>query len=181
MLYQGGRHGQPSIFSAAFRVGCGHFCGHFRTLLHHDLVLRRRKDRTMTTLAASQSPLQANTRQQRTFDLAMTAAQMGTWRYTLADNICTYDENAQRLYGLTEARFLHSDEGVRDKFHPDDLEVMWSRVARALDPQSDGHYDVEYRVKQLDGSWRWLSAWGTVEFEGQGQEAQGSCDIWCKP
>jgi PAS domain-containing protein len=135
----------------------------------------------MTTLAASQSPLQANTRQQRTFDLAMTAAQMGTWRYTLADNICTYDENAQRLYGLTEARFLHSDEGVRDKFHPDDLEVMWSRVARALDPQSDGHYDVEYRVKQLDGSWRWLSAWGTVEFEGQGQEAQGSCDIWCKP
>jgi two-component sensor histidine kinase len=23
-------------------------------------------------------------------------------------------------------------------------------------------------VKQLDGSWRWLSAWGLVEFEGQG-------------
>ena len=137
---------------------------------HHDLVLRRRSDRTMATLAAGDSPAQPDRRQQRTFDLAMAAAQMGTWRYTLADNICTYDENAQRLYGLTKARFLHSDAGVKDKFHPDDLEVMWSRVARALDPQSDGHYDVEYRVKQLDGSWRWLSAWGTVEFEGQGQD-----------
>lgn len=107
-------------------------------------------------------------RHQRTFDLAMAASQMGTWRYTLADNICTYDENAQRLYGLTKARFLHDEQGVKDKFHPDDLDLMWSRVTRALDPEGDGRYDVEYRVKQLDSSWRWLSAWGTVEFEGHG-------------
>jgi two-component sensor histidine kinase len=95
---------------------------------------------------------------------------MGTWRYTLADNVCLYDENAQRLYGLSDARFLHDDAGVKSKFHPDDLETMWSRVAKALDPRSDGRYDVEYRVKQLDGSWRWLSAWGLVEFEGDGSE-----------
>ena len=107
---------------------------------------------------------------QRTFDLAMVASQMGTWRYTLADNICVYDANAQRLYGLTEARFLHNEEGVKARFHPDDLALMWSRVARALDPGGDGRYDVEYRVKQLDGSWRWLSAWGLVEFEGDGPD-----------
>lgn len=107
-------------------------------------------------------------RQQHTFDIAMTASRMGTWRYTMADNICVYDENAQRLYGLSEARFLHDKEGVEAKFHPADLDLMWSRVAKALDPEGDGRYDVEYRVKQLDGSWRWLSAWGLVEFEGQG-------------
>jgi two-component sensor histidine kinase/PAS domain-containing protein len=109
-------------------------------------------------------------RQQRTFDLAMVASQMGTWRYTIDDNICVYDENAQRLYGLTEARFLHDEEGVKAKFHPDDMETMWARVAQALDPAGDGRYDVEYRVKQLDGSWRWLSAWGLVEFDGRGPE-----------
>ena len=111
-------------------------------------------------------------RQKRTFDLAMTASKMGTWRYTLADNICVYDENAQRLYGLTEARFLHDEDGVKSKFHSDDLELMWSRVTKALDPRGDGRYDVEYRVKQRDGSWRWLSAWGLVEFEGDGSERQ---------
>jgi len=95
---------------------------------------------------------------------------MGTWRYTMADNICVYDENAQRLYGLTQARFLHDEDGVKEKFHADDLPLMWSRVAKALDPNGDGHYDVEYRVKQRDGSWRWLSAWGYVEFEGEGPE-----------
>ena len=45
---------------------------------------------------------------------------------------------------------------------------MWSRVAKALDPKGSGRYDVEYRVRQLDGGWRWLSAWGLVEFEGDG-------------
>src|SRR3984885_7850810 len=109
-------------------------------------------------------------RQKRTFDLAMIASKMGTWRYTIADNICVYDENAQRLYGLTEARFLHDKDGVEAKFHPADRNLMWARVTRALDPKGDGRYDVEYRVKQLDGSWRWLSAWGLVEFEGQGAE-----------
>ena len=63
-----------------------------------------------------------------------------------------------------------SEEGVKSKFHPDDLELMWLRVNKALDPRSDGRYDVEYRVKQLDGSWRWLSAWGLVEFEGDGAD-----------
>src|SRR6185437_13259158 len=109
-------------------------------------------------------------RQKRTFDLAMVASNMGTWRYTMADNICVYDKNAQRLYGLSEGSFLHDEEGVKSKFHPDDLELMWSRIGKALDPQGDGRYDAEYRVRQHDGNWRWLSAWGVVEFEGEGAE-----------
>jgi two-component sensor histidine kinase len=113
---------------------------------------------------------QAMARQQRTFDLAMVASNMGTWRYTIADNICLYDENAQRLYGRTEERFLHDEAGVEAKFHPDDMALMWSRVTQALDPEGDGRYEVEYRVRQLDGGWRWLSAWGLVEFEGQGPD-----------
>jgi two-component sensor histidine kinase len=113
---------------------------------------------------------QAMARQQRTFDLAMQASSMGTWRYTLADNICVYDENAQRLYGLTQERFLHDEAGVAAKFHPDDMALMWSRVTEALDPEGDGRYEVEYRVKQPDGGWRWLSAWGLVDFEGQGPD-----------
>jgi PAS domain S-box-containing protein len=109
-------------------------------------------------------------RHQHTFDLAMIASKMGTWRYTLADNICIFDDNAQQLYGLTEARFHHDELGVKAKFHPDDMDRMWARVTKALDPQGDGRYDVEYRVKQPDGNWRWLSAWGLVEFEGNGAD-----------
>jgi two-component sensor histidine kinase/PAS domain-containing protein len=143
---------------------------------HHVTIPSARRPRTIVAdgpvvgIGTEDAFRRALEQQKRTFDRAMTASKMGTWRYTIADNICMYDENAQALYGLTEARFLHDEEGVKDKFHADDMELMWSRVGKALDPQGDGRYDVEYRVKQLDGSWRWLSAWGLVEFEGEGED-----------
>lgn len=158
---------------------------HFDVMECHDLVVPNstksapRKPRANVMALEAKSAVEESSghdlrlsleRQKRLFDLAMVASDMGTWRYTLADNICVYDENAQRLYGLTDARFLHDEEGVKNKFHADDMELMWSRVTQALDPKGDGHYDVEYRVKQIDGSWRWLSAWGVVEFEGHGSE-----------
>jgi two-component sensor histidine kinase len=98
----------------------------------------------------------------------MEAAQMGSWRYTVADNICMYDARAQKLYGLLDGRFLHDEEGVKRMIHPDDLGMMWTAVGIAVDPMGEGRYDVEYRVRQLDGSWRWVSCWGLVEFEGVG-------------
>jgi two-component sensor histidine kinase len=107
-------------------------------------------------------------RERRTLDLALEAAQMGSWRYTVADNICIYDARAQKLYGLSDGRFLHDEEGVKRIIHPDDLGLMWTAVGIAVDPTGEGRYDVEYRVRQPDGSWRWVSAWGIVEFEGVG-------------
>lgn len=150
---------------------------HLEVMDRHDVAIPRARPSAMTARSAA-IPVDATQvdatqveaipveRAQRTFDLAMVASDMGTWRYTLADNVCVYDKHAQRLYGLTEARFLHDEDGVKAKFHPDDLALMWARVEKALDPRGDGRYDVEYRVRQLDGSWRWLSAWGLVEFEG---------------
>jgi PAS domain S-box-containing protein len=180
-LVQGTVRGRRMICMCSYCVDQLRDDSHLEVMERHDLTVpgaRRSAPRQRSRDGAVVGSLRDATdehdlrrtleRQKRTFDLAMTASQMGTWRYTLADNICVYDENAQRLYGLTEARFLHDDEGVKSKFHPDDLELMWSRVTKALDPHSDGRYDVEYRVKQRDGGWRWLSAWGLVEFEGDG-------------
>jgi PAS domain S-box-containing protein len=107
-------------------------------------------------------------RQRRTLDLAMEAGQMGSWRYTVADNTCMYDARAQKLYGLSHGRVLYDGETIKRMIHPDDVGMMWTAVSIALDPSGEGRYDVEYRVRQPDGSWRWVSAWGLVEFEGVG-------------
>ena len=163
--------GRRMICMCSYCVDQFHNGEYQEVMARHDMVVRSAL-RPAARLSGSNgaSADAAAERQKRTFDLAMTASYMGTWRYSLADNICFYDEHAQRLYGLTQAHFLHDEEGVKAKFHPDDLELMWSKVAHALDPKSDGRYDVEYRVKQPDGSWRWLSAWGLVEFDGDGPE-----------
>ncbi|HXC55098.1 MAG TPA: MEDS domain-containing protein [Rhizomicrobium sp.] len=163
--------GRRLICMCSYCVDQFHNGEYQEVMARHDMVVQSALRPPVRRSSAIGAPVDVTPeRQKRTFDLAMTASQMGTWRYTLADNVCFYDDNAQQLYGLSEARFLHDEEGVKDKFHPDDLELMWSRVAGALDPASDGRYDVEYRVKQADGRWRWLSAWGLVEFDGDGPE-----------
>ncbi|HEY7005737.1 MAG TPA: MEDS domain-containing protein [Sphingomicrobium sp.] len=171
--------GRRMICMCSYSVDQLHDGSRFDVMERHHVIIpsaRRPQKRTIVEdgaiadIGTEDAFRRALEQQKRSFDMAMLASKMGTWRYTIADNICIYDENAQALYGLTEARFLHDEEGVKDKFHPDDMELMWSRVGKALDPTGDGRYDVEYRVKQLDGSWRWLSAWGLVEFEGEGPD-----------
>jgi len=163
--------GRRMICMCSYCVDQFHNGEYQEVMVRHDLVVRSTFHvPTRQSSSNSASVDVTPERRKRTVDLAMTASHMGTWRYTLADNICYYDENAQRLYGLTEAKFLHDEAGARAKFHPDEMELMWAKVARALDPASDGRYDMEYRVKQSDGSWRWLSASGLVEFEGTGPD-----------
>ena len=177
-LVQGVVHGRRMICMCSYCADQLEGGSHLEVIDRHDLAVPSAKlslPRVRPSRDAADDEIDfagrgALERQKQTFDLAMLASNMGTWRYTLADNVCVYDENAQRLYGLTQARFLHDEHGVKTKFHADDLELMWNRVATALDPGGDGRYDVEYRVKQLDGRWKWLSAWGLVEFQGEGPD-----------
>ena len=110
-------------------------------------------------------------------DVAFEAADMGTWQYTFADNICEYDARARRLYGLQNARFLHDEPGARRLFHPGDIPAMWQAVQAARDPEGDGRYIAEYRVRRPEGGWRWLNAWGIVEFAGTGDRREPVCMI----
>jgi hypothetical protein len=151
--------GRRMICMCSYSTDQAHSGSHLEVMEHHDLAVPSARGSSTRRRGANDAgdainpvratdaidPCESLERRQRTFDLALIAADMGTWRYTLADNVCVYDANAQRLYGLTEARFLHDEEGVKAKFHPDDMDLMWSRVAETLDPTGTGHYDVEYR------------------------------------
>ncbi len=119
----------------------------------------------ITARRAEEAERQAS---RRLLSVAMEAADLGTWQYTLADQVCVCGERAQRLYGLNDPRWDYTEAGVRAVLHSDDVQPMWKAVAAASDPIGDGRYHIEYRVRRPDGSWRWLSAWGLTEFEGDG-------------
>jgi PAS domain S-box-containing protein len=55
-----------------------------------------------------------------------------------------------------------------DTAHPDDRARVNAALLRAHDPASDGLFDVEYRVKHRDGSYRWLTVRSQTLFEGEG-------------
>jgi hypothetical protein len=56
------------------------------------------------------------------------------------------------------------DATIRRIVHPDDIEAMQEAMRGACNPDGDGRYVVEYRVRRPGGGWRWLSAWGICEF-----------------
>jgi PAS domain S-box-containing protein len=107
---------------------------------------------------------------QQRLRIALEAAEMGTWVYTFADQVCECGEHAQSLYGLSSSRFIHDDEGMKKLIHPEDLDGMWEALRAAVDPAGPGRYHTEYRTRHPDGTYRWLSVWGLVEFEGEGKE-----------
>jgi hypothetical protein len=122
--------GRRMICMCSYSADQVHGGSHLEVMERHDLAVPSASGFTPRRRAASDAGEAVNSlqatganetgqsleRPQRTFDLAMIASDMGTWRYTLADNICMYDANAQRLYGLTEARFSHDERGVKAKF-----------------------------------------------------------------
>ena len=106
----------------------------------------------------------------RKLRVALGAAELGAWTYSFADARWELDERAQQLYGTGAAVCRHDEGLLRRLMHPDDVPLMWQRVREATDPAGEGRYACDYRFLQPDGSYRWLSAWAQVTFEGEGPQ-----------
>jgi len=96
--------------------------------------------------------------------VALNAAELGTWTYRFADNYWELDERGAELYNTGGTAVIHDEAMMRRIMHPDDIALMWERVQKACDPKGDGRYLIEYRIRKPDGSYRWLVAWASTEF-----------------
>jgi len=99
------------------------------------------------------------------------ASSVGTWTWELASDRLIADEFTARMFsmaadaaaqGLPVAAYLQLvHEGDRT-----DVAAALERAIRLCGP-----YDIEYRVRQDDGAFRWLQARGRVEPDGAGHAA----------
>jgi PAS domain S-box-containing protein len=88
---------------------------------------------------------------------------MGTWSIDLATASVIVCERAARLIDLPRAGRYTAAE-ILVQIWPDDRGPVAASALRAIDPESDGIYEVEYRVANSDGR-RWNRSWGRVTFE----------------
>jgi PAS domain S-box-containing protein len=79
-------------------------------------------------------------------------------------NALDWDVRLRAMWGLPAN--AHVDyEMWRSAVHPDDLARVEEAVAKCLDPQGDGVYDIEYRVIGItDGAERWVDTRGQTYF-----------------
>lgn len=97
--------------------------------------------------------------------LAVRATGLGTWDFNLLTGELGWDERCKAMFGLpfdAEVDYGTFLAGL----HPEDRDRVDRVARRAMDPEGDGDYDIEYRTLGLhDGVERWVAARGQVFFE----------------
>jgi PAS domain S-box-containing protein len=87
------------------------------------------------------------------------------WVLDAATGACTYVSDAiRRLLGYAPADWLDDPDFRARRLHPEDrarMEELWSRLATA-----GGSFDVTYRLRAADGSWRTIRDIGHATVEG---------------
>jgi diguanylate cyclase (GGDEF)-like protein/PAS domain S-box-containing protein len=110
----------------------------------------RELEKTNTELAETGQQLQ----------LALDASNVGLWDWNLRTGD-TYHSNFDRLLGYNPDKIRNFVGDLEPLVHPQDF----IRIRRAMVEHFKGrtdHYQVSYRIKHANGSWRWLEDEGRV-------------------
>ncbi|PRY21933.1 PAS domain-containing protein [Spirosoma oryzae] len=116
--------------------------------------------------ALSSSVSNATDFEQLTF--ALEAAGIGSWNLDVVNQQVWLDERCRALYGFGRDEVVAWGQ-LLTCVHPDDRAGVTLIRQRALNPQSDGRYDVRFRViGEKDGQLRWLRCRGQAYFTPEG-------------
>ena len=101
--------------------------------------------------------------------LAAKSTNMGTFDFDPRTGKLIWSDVSKAYFGLPPDEEV-DDATFRKGLHPDDRERVQRMVEEAMRPENYGDYASEFRTIGInDGKERWLSAWGRVLFDPQGQ------------
>ena len=101
-------------------------------------------------------------------DLATKAAGLIVWTWNIARDEVWLSDKDRALFGFSQWEKLTA-ERVRSVVHPEDRQFVRRLVENSL--TTDEEVEGEYRIVLADGSVRWMTRRGRVEFNGARQPA----------
>ncbi|HII99612.1 MAG TPA: PAS domain S-box protein [Methanoregula sp.] len=113
-------------------------------------------------LAASEKRLQLS---EERLSLALEAADEGLWDWDLATNKAYFSPQYYRMLGYEPGAFDGSYDSWRALVHPDDLEHTENVIRTSI--QERKSFDLEFRLRMQDGSWKWILGRGKVVEENE--------------
>jgi formate hydrogenlyase transcriptional activator len=103
----------------------------------------------------------------RLLNLTLSAAEMGTWRWVVAENRVTRDASMNRMLGLVALDSVHTLEESFTAIHPDDQAATKTEFERAI--REKNSYSAEFRMRMPDGSFKWVRGQGKPFFDDRGE------------
>jgi PAS domain S-box-containing protein len=111
------------------------------------------------------------------FELAVLGSQDGLWDWDIEANAVWYSSRVRTMLGYTEEEYPNQPGETEKRVHPDDHErwraALYGHVA-GLTPQ----FDLEYRIRHQDGSYRWVRGRGIAlrDTNGKAYRMAGSVE-----
>lgn len=104
---------------------------------------------------------------EKRFRLAIDSIGMGTWEWDLPKNEVYWNEQHFRLLGMEPRPNPISPDNFLHHVHPDDQERIANLLQEAIADR--GLYDAEFCAVLTDGSQRWMSGYGRIVEEIDGE------------
>jgi PAS domain S-box-containing protein len=102
--------------------------------------------------------------------LALDAAQFGSWQYNMGRRSFTGDARTQEIFDFYVDEV--ASEELMARLHPDDVERVSALIgetqAEALDAVTPKRAVTEFRVRHRNGKYRWTEALARAHVEGSG-------------
>ncbi|MCM2327187.1 MAG: PAS domain S-box protein [Lysobacter sp.] len=93
--------------------------------------------------------------------LALAGSSLTIWDWDVASDSIWLNANWREMLGGTPEETRGPIAGVFALVHPDDVERVHGEAVAALKGEAE-RFDTEYRIKTLDGGWRWIRSLGKV-------------------
>jgi len=98
-------------------------------------------------------------------NLALEAAQIGSWHWNLVNNTVTFNERYRELFGLPNTDNIKV-EVIFDRIHPSDLQRVFHEVNVSVTGKS--FFETEFRVLLANQVIRWVTGLGQVYCDAKG-------------
>ncbi len=102
------------------------------------------------------------------YRLALRAAQVGLFDWDLRTNQVFYSPEWKRQIGFDDDEITNSFAEWESRLHPDDLSHVL-RTVRAFVAKPWPDYQVEFRFRHKDGSYRWVLTQASMQVDAGGQ------------
>ena len=100
--------------------------------------------------------------------IVVEAANIGSWDWDLATDRVAYSSKWKQQIGYGEDEIADTLDEWRSRVHPDDFQATWEAAERCVQGKS-AIYDVEFRFRHKNGSYRWIHCVGTIiKHDGSG-------------
>ncbi len=106
-------------------------------------------------------------RSRERFDLAIRGTEDGIWDWDIRTNENYYSPRFEALLGYETSTVVQNYGSFESLLHPDDKMRVMESIRRHCEMHEP--YQVEYRLKTKENSYRWFSAGGQAEWDDEGR------------